>query len=95
MIMTADPIDDLIAAQLKHTMDLIRFDLDKIKGTIDHNNQNNDLRLDRIEECIKDDETWIRCMQKDVTKNNVIYGVSSLGSSLLSSIALLRTFFIP
>ena len=93
--MTADPADDLIAAQLKHTMDLIRFDLDKIKGTIDHSNQNNDLRLDRIEECIKDHETRIRCMQKDVTKNNVIYGVSSLGSSLLSSIALLRTFFIP
>ncbi len=92
--MTIDPEGALIASQLKHTMDLIRFDLDKIKTTIVHNSKTDDLRLDRIESLIGDHETRIRCIQKDVTKNNVVYGVTSLGSSLLSSIALIRTFFI-
>jgi hypothetical protein len=89
-----DPEDALIASQLKHTMDLIRFDLDKIKTTIEHNSKTDELRLDRIETLIGDHETRIRCIHKDVTKNNVVYGVTSLGSTLLSSIALLRTFFI-
>ena len=93
--MTNDPEDALIASQLKHTMDLIRFDLNNIKTTIEHNSETDNLRLNRIETLIGDHESRIRCIQKDVTKNNVVYGVTSLGSTLLSSIALLRTFLLP
>jgi len=94
--MTAiDPADALIAEQLDHTFDLIRSDLATIKATLEHNASLYEHRLIVLEADAKDHETRLRSIQKDVTKNNVVYGVSSAASSLLSSLALLRTFLVP
>ena len=94
--MTAiDPADALIAEQLDHTFDLIRNDLKTIKTTLEHHAALYEHRLINLEDNAKDHETRIRSIQKDVTKNNVVYGVSSAASSLLASLALLRTFLVP
>ena len=93
--MTADADNALIAEQLDHTYDLIRSDLETIKNTLVHHADLYAHRLDELEDDAKDHETRIRCIQKDVTKHNVIYGFTSAASSLLSSLAFIRTFFIP
>jgi len=92
--MSSDPESELIAQQLKHTVDLLRFEIDNLKTTQAHAKEISDHRFTELEQCTSDHEQRIRTIQDDVTRSKSIYTLASGGSTFTSLIALLRTFFI-
>ena len=92
--MPSDPESEVIAHQLKHTLDLLRFDIKQIRTEQEHQRELYDHVLQELESCVKDHETRIRTIQEDVTRSKSIYNLASGGSTFMSLIALLRTFFV-
>ena len=91
---TEDAESQLIAQQLKHTVDLLRFEIDNLKTTQAHAKEISDHRFNELEQCTSDHEQRIRTIQDDVTRSKSIYNLASGGSTFMSIIALLRSFFI-
>ena len=91
--MHPDPESELIAQQMKHTIDLLRFEIETLKAETVHSRQMTDHRLQALEACTKDHEARLRTLQDGVTSFKVWSGLSNAGTSVLSLIALLRTFF--
>ena len=91
--MHTDPESELIAQQMKHTIDLLRFEIESLKAEVAHNRQMTDHRLGELETCSDDHETRLRALQDGVTSFKVWSGLSNAGTSVLSLIALFRTFF--
>ena len=92
--MAFNPESELIAHQLKHTVDLLRFEIDNIKRTQTHQKELYDHVIQELEDCTVDHEQRIRTIQDDVTRSKSIYNLASGGSTFMSIIALLRTFFV-
>lgn len=92
--MSSDPKAEIIAHQLKHTIDLLRFEISEIRKEQHHQKELYDHILQELEECTKDHEQRIRTIQEDVTRSKSIYNLASGGSTFMSLIALLRTFFV-
>ena len=92
--MSRDSESELIAQQLKHTLDLLRFDIKQIRTEQQHQRELYDHVLQELESCVKDHENRIRSIQTDVTRSKSIYTLASGGSTFMSLIALLRTFFV-
>lgn len=91
--MPTDPESELIAQQMKHTIDLLRFEIESLKAETAHNREMTDLRLGELEACRDDHESRLRALQDGVTSFKVWSGLSNAGTSVLSLIALFRTFF--
>jgi hypothetical protein len=92
--MPGDHEAELIAQQLKHTLDLLRFDIKQIKAEQEHQRELYDHVLQELEGNSGDHEQRIRSLQDDVTRSKSIYNLASGGSTFMSLIALLRTFFL-
>ena len=88
--MTTNPQSKLIAHQLKHTIDLFRFEIDTLKTEQKHIKEISNRRLSELEKNTRDHEQRLRRIQDDVTRNKVVHGLASTGSSFMSLIALLR-----
>ena len=91
--MTTNPQTKLIAHKIKHTIDLFRFEVDTLKTEQKHIKEISNCRLNEIEENTRDHEQRLRRIQDDVTRNKVVHGITATGSSFMSLIALLRSFF--
>ena len=92
--MSSNPESEIITHQLKHTLDLLRFDIKQIRSEQEHQRELYDHVLQELETCVKDHEERIRSIQTDVTRSKSIYNLASGGSTFMSLIALLRTFFV-
>jgi hypothetical protein len=89
-----NPEGELIASQIKHTVDLLRFEISNLRASQEHFKEMSDHRFAELEECRDDFEGRIRVIKDDVTRSKSIYNLSSAGSTFMSLIALLRTFFL-
>ena len=92
--MGENPEGELIASQIKHTVDLLRFEISNLRASQEHYKEMSDHRFAELEECRDDFEGRIRVIKDDVTRSKSIYNLSSAGSTFMSLIALLRTFFL-
>jgi hypothetical protein len=87
-----DPQSALIAEQLRHTIDLLRAELDQLAADQRHADQLAGQRLSALEATTQDHESRIRLLTDGVTQFKVWSGLASGGSSLFSILALLRAF---
>jgi hypothetical protein len=87
-----DPEANLIAEQLRHTIDLLRAELSAVKAEQAHIKAMSDHRLAALEEARKDHETRLRDVTAGVTQFKVWAGLASGGSGLISLAALLRAW---
>ena len=81
----------VIAEQITHTVDLLRFQLDAMRAEQSHIKQMSDHRLSELEECTRDHEARIRTIQEDVTRGKTAHNLAAGGSTFISLVALLRT----
>ena len=82
---------ELIAEQLRHTIDLLRAELHAIKAEQLHEKQIFEHRISQLEKVEEDQETRLRSLQDGVTSFKVWSGLANGGASLISLLALFRT----
>lgn len=82
---------ELIAEQLRHTIDLLRAELNVVKAEQVHAKEVYQNRIIALELARDDHETRIRSLQEGVTSFKVWSGLANGGASLISIFALLRT----
>jgi hypothetical protein len=85
----------LVAAKLQHTIDLIRNEIDGVKTLQLHYEEFTDHRLARLEEDVRDHEQRLREATDGVTQFKTFHTLASGGSSFLSFLALIKSFFLP
>jgi hypothetical protein len=85
----------LVAAKLQHTIDLIRNEIDGVKTLQLHYKEFTDHRLARLEEDVRDHEQRLREATDGVTQFKTFHTLASGGSSFLSFLALIKSFFLP
>jgi len=84
-----DPGTDLIAAQLRHTIDLLKAELMRNNAALLHYKELSEQRLIELEEARRDHEERLRRLQESATQFKVLAGLAT-GGGLLSLIALVR-----
>ena len=84
-----DPGTDLIAAQLRHTIDLLKAELARNNAALLHYKELSEQRLIELEEARRDHEERLRRLQESATQFKVLAGLAT-GGGLLSLIALVR-----
>jgi hypothetical protein len=89
-----DPEGELIAEQLKHTIDLLNARIDGLASELAHQKELASHRLGSLEDGQKDHETRIRGLQDGVTSFRVWSGLANGGASIISLIAFFKAFFI-
>ena len=89
-----DPQSALITQQLKHTVDLLRREIEVLRRDHDHDKTLTNHRLTGLESCSKDHETRLRVLQDSAARSKVVNSLASGGSTFMSFVALLRTFLI-
>jgi uncharacterized membrane protein YdbT with pleckstrin-like domain len=80
---------DLIAVQLRHTIDLLKAEMQRTNAELMHYKELSEQRLNELETCKRDHEERLRRLQESATQFKVLAGLST-GGGLLSLIALLR-----
>ena len=85
----------LVAAQIKHAFDLMRNEIETVKALQDHYKQYSDHRLAQLEADVKDHEQRLRAATDGVTQFKTFHTLASGGSSFLSFLALIKSFFLP
>lgn len=80
---------ELIAAQLKHTIDLLRADLKTVNTQLEHKSQMTNHRLDQLETSHQDHEKRLRAVSDSATQFKLLASLAT-GGGLLSVIALLK-----
>jgi hypothetical protein len=83
---------ELIAEQLRHTIDLLNARIDGLAGELVHQKELNSHRLDALEKCKDDHENRIRGLQDGVTSFRVWSGLANGGASIMSIIAFIKAF---
>ena len=84
---------ELIAAQLRHTIDLLRFEVRDLRKSVDYIKEFQEHRLNDLESNGKDHETRIKNLNDGVTQFKMVAGLANGGSGLLSIIAVVKAFF--
>lgn len=84
----------LVAAQMKHAFDLMRNEIDTVRALQDHYKEFCDHRLSQLEDAVKDHEQRLRTATDGVTQFKTFHTLASGGSSFLSFLALIKSFFI-
>jgi len=82
--------DELLAAQLKRTVEYLQGEIEKIKSEAASERSLFKLRIEELERCEKDHETRLRAIQESVTSFKTWSGLASGAAAILSLIALLR-----
>lgn len=82
---------ELIAVQLKHTIDLLKGDLERISSEQKHQAELFVHRIVELEEDAKDHEERIRKLSEGATTFQARSGWANGGTGLLSIWALIRT----
>lgn len=83
---------DLIAEQLRHTIDLLRAEVSVVKADQAHAAAMASHRLAQLEEQARDHEQRLRLVADGVTQFKVWLGLASGTSGLVSLVALLRAW---
>jgi len=81
---------ELIAEQLRHTIDLLRAEIDTLQREQSHQRALIEQRLAALEASSSDHEARLRAVTDGVTSFKVWSGLASGGSSLVSLAALLK-----
>lgn len=87
-----DPEGELIAEQLRHTIDLLNARIESLAKELEHQKELSGNRLRSLEESQKDHETRIRGLQDGVTSFRVWTGLTNGGASIMSIIAFVKAF---
>lgn len=82
---------ELIAEQLRHTIDLLRAELNAVKAEQSHERNLFQHRIIALEKSKDDHENRLRSLQDGVTSFKVWSGLANGGASLISLLALFRT----
>jgi hypothetical protein len=80
----------LIAAQLRHAVDLLKAEMARTSQQLSHYQALAEQRLGELEAAERDHEQRLRRLQESATQFKVLAGLAT-GGGLLSLIALLRT----
>jgi hypothetical protein len=83
---------ELMTERLARTVDLLRAESRTLRLSQSHDRELVDRRLRTLEAQAADHEKRLRTATEGVTQFKVWFGLTSGGSSLLSVIAVLRTF---
>jgi hypothetical protein len=81
---------ELIAEQLRHTVDLLQADTDRIRTAQEFADKTASHRLDALERQVADFEQRIRSLQEAATQFKLLSSLA-IGGGLLSLISLVRT----
>lgn len=84
---------ELIAEQLRHTIDLLRGEIALLRQDLEHERELSNRRLSMLEKANDDHESRLRSATEGVTQFRMWAGLSSGGSLIASVVALLRSFF--
>jgi len=84
-----DPEAALITAQLRHTVDLLRMENEKLRTELNHHRELSNHRLEALEKQHGDQESRLRSVQDSATQFKMLAGLAT-GGGLLSLIALLK-----
>ncbi len=90
--MSESPEAELIAEQLRHTITLLRAEVQAVQAGLAHEREMTLHRLDYLERQAHDQEARLRAATDGVTQFKVWAGLASGGSSLISLAALLRAW---
>lgn len=80
---------ELIAEQIRHTMDLVKAENEALKAQLQHDKEVYQLRLSNLEKWSVDAEERLRTVQDSAVQFKVLAGLAT-GGGLLSLIALIR-----
>jgi hypothetical protein len=83
---------ELIAEQLRHTIDLLRGEIVTLRGDLAHEKELSGRRLSALEKQGDDHEARLRSVSEGVTQFRMWLGLSSGGSWLASILALVKSF---
>ena len=86
--------DKLVAEQISHTVDLMRFELKALRTQIQHSERLATRRLEALEASQRDQETRLRQVQDAAIQFKVLAGLAT-GGGFISIIALLKVIFNP
>ena len=84
-----DPANELVAEQLRHTLDLLQADLDMLAADRSHDAELYNLRLARLEAQAADFEQRLRKLSDSATQFRLLASLGS-GGGLLGILTLLR-----
>ncbi len=87
-----DAYDSMIEEQMNHMMDLINAKLDRIELNQVHLKELIEHRLSYLEKQGEDHEVRIRAATEGVTQFKVRSGLTTVGSGVLSILAMLKAF---
>jgi hypothetical protein len=91
----ADLQGQVVAAKLTHAIDLIRGEIETVRALQEHYKEFTDHRLKSLEDDVRDHEQRIRAATDGVTQFKTFHTLASGGSSFMSLLALLKSFFLP
>ncbi len=84
----------LITEQLRHANDLLRAELEALRGELGHYRQLTDLRLGELEAARGDHETRLRAATDGVTQFKLWSGLANGGAGVLSLLAFLKAMLV-
>ncbi len=87
-----EPEIALIAEQMRHANSLLRADVDALRMELAHYRELSNLRLGELEEARADHEARLRTVADGITQFKVYSGLVNGGSSLLSILAVVKTY---
>ncbi len=83
----------LLAEQLRHTIDLLKAELDTLEIRLEHTTRMMEQQLADLEKMAADHEQHLRTVSDGVTQLKVYSSLMSGSSSVLSIAALVKSFF--
>jgi hypothetical protein len=84
-----------MAEKLAHTLDLMRAEIGALRAELVHQKEFHEHRLAALEEDAKDHEQRLRSNTEGVTQFKQWSGLAAGGSSIMSIVALLKSFISP
>ena len=87
-----DPQAALLTAQLRHAIDLLRGDINRLHAELDHYKELTSHRLAQLEKDNDDHEQRLRTVTDGVSQFKTIAGLASGGSTIASIIALFKAW---
>jgi len=87
------PSPALLSEQLRHLGTLYKAKIDALESRSQSDRDMYLHRINSLEKQIQDHETRIRTATEGVTQFKLFYGLASGGSSIMSIIALIKSFF--
>lgn len=84
---------DLIAEQLRHTIDLLKAEIAALESELRHTRELAEQRLGLLETARLDHESRLRSLQDGVTSFKVWMSLANGGSSIMALAALAKAWF--